>query len=57
LNPDFPRRVFGKLPDAAAWMCDGDATPIARQIEEAVRCVRTAVQPPGITHGSVQGAI
>jgi hypothetical protein len=42
-SPGFPHRVFGNLQDAAAWMCSGDATPSARQIEEVVQRVRSAV--------------
>jgi hypothetical protein len=42
-NPGFPHRVFGRLPEAAAWMCDGNATPSTRRIEDVVQRIRTAV--------------
>jgi hypothetical protein len=42
-SPGFPHRVFGKLPEAAAWMSDGGTAPSARHIEDVVERVRTAV--------------
>jgi hypothetical protein len=55
LNPGFPHRVFGRLPDAAAWMSGGDASPNARQIEEVVQRVRAAiVGSDGPTRGATE---
>lgn len=42
-SPGFPHRVFGKLPEAAAWMSGGGTAPSARHIEAVVDRVRTAV--------------
>jgi hypothetical protein len=42
-SPGFPHRVFGQLPEAAAWMSGGDTALSARHIEEVVERVRTAV--------------
>lgn len=52
-NPGFPHRVFAKLPQAAAWMCDGSASLGARQLEEVVQHVRNSVVR---TDGSEQQA-